>query len=339
MLNLDENDIPKLLRDMGLLHDSGDLVIRPLSGGVSSDVLRVEGRGGTLCVKRACPRLRVAADWHAPIGRNQIEVAWLRNAATIIPNAVPAVLGDSPEAGLFVMAYLDPARHPVWKSELLAGRVDAVFAAQVGSTLAKLHGGSTDDPAQAQRFADDESFHALRIEPYLRFTATRHPTLAGALDDLAHLAGTTKIAVIHGDVSPKNLLVGPDGPVFIDAECACFGDPAFDLAFCLSHLLLKSMRPGAAPEPMLACFDALVGAYLAAVDWEDPRLLEARASRYLPGLLLGRIDGKSPIEYITHDFEKDSVRTFASRHLQCPPLGLFDLRRAWTRDLTAKVAA
>ena len=115
-----------------------------------------------------------------------------------------------------------------------------------------------------------------------------------------------KRALVHGDVSPKNILRGPDGPVFLDAECAWWGDPAFDLAFCLNHLLLKCLWTPSAAAGFLACFDALGAAYLARVAWEPPHALEARAARLLPGLFLARVDGKSPVEYITTEHGQES---------------------------------
>ena len=51
------------------------------AGGVSSDIYRVDAGGQTLCVKRALPKLKVAADWRAPVERNAYEAAWLRLAA------------------------------------------------------------------------------------------------------------------------------------------------------------------------------------------------------------------------------------------------------------------
>ena len=92
--------------------------------------------------------------------------------------------------------------------------------------------------------------------------------------------------------------VGPDGPVFLDAECAWWGDPAFDLAFCLNHLLLKCLWMSARPGGLLACFDAMAKTYLRGVTWEDAGALGVRAAGLLPGLLLARVDGKSPVEYI-----------------------------------------
>ena len=104
--------------------------------------------------------------------------------------------------------------------------------------------------------------------------------------------------LVHGDVSPKNIMLGPDGPILLDAECAWFGDPAFDLAFCLNHFLIKRLVVKGAADALAAAFDALVAAYLAHVDWEPAEAVEARAAALLPVLALARVDGKSPVEYL-----------------------------------------
>ena len=135
-----------------------------------------------------------------------------------------------------------PSEFPLWKTELIAGLVDQDFAAAVGRDLASIHARSAAEPRLRAEFANDDTFEAIRIEPYLRATARAHPALAARFDALAATTLATKRALVHGDVSPKNILKGPRGPVFLDAECACFGDPAFDLAFCLNHLLLKGAR-------------------------------------------------------------------------------------------------
>ena len=138
---------------------------------------------------------------------------------------------------------------------------------------------------------------------------------------------------MHGDVSPKNLLIGPGGPVFLDAECAWYGDPAFDLAFCLNHLLLKCLWVPAASDAFLACFQALADAHLAGVDWEDPQAFEARAARLLPGLFLARVDGKSPVEYLTDEGDMEKVRRVAARLLNRPTARLAEVASAWSTEL------
>jgi aminoglycoside phosphotransferase (APT) family kinase protein len=142
-----------------------------------------------------------------------------------------------------------------------------------------------------------------------------------------------KKALVHGDVSPKNILRGPNGPVFLDAECAWWGDPAFDLAFCLNHLLLKCLWTPRARSGFLTCFDALASAYLAGVTWEARDAIERRAAGLLPGLFLARVDGKSPVEYVTDDLQKDRVRGVARPLIANPPEHLMAIRDAWNKEL------
>jgi aminoglycoside phosphotransferase (APT) family kinase protein len=138
---------------------------------------------------------------------------------------------------------------------------------------------------------------------------------------------------VHGDVSPKNLLIGPNGPVFLDAECAWYGDPAFDIAFCLNHLLLKCLLVPRAAAAFLHCFDVMTATYMGRVDWEPHDIIEGRAARLLSGLFLARVDGKSPVEYITDDTDKDRVRRVARDLLDRPPGRLYEVRAAWAREI------
>src|SRR3546814_720593 len=124
---------------------------------------------------------------------------------------------------------------PVWKDELMAGWVDADFAAQVGTGIAAVHAATAHDDSDRADFPNDEMFRALRIDPFLLYVADRDAALAPALRALADDLASSKIALVHGDVSPKNILVSAGGPVFLDAERAVYGDPAFDLAFCTTR--------------------------------------------------------------------------------------------------------
>jgi aminoglycoside phosphotransferase (APT) family kinase protein len=304
-----------------------------LTGGVSSDIWRVDLARGPVCVKRALAKLRVAADWRVPIERNAYEAAWMRCASAVVPQAVPALLGQDPSAGVLVMAYLPEGRYPVWKQELRAGRAAPQLACAVGERLVRIHAGTAGDAAIAGAFATDRIFYDIRLEPYLAATARAHPDQAEALHALVETTAATRLALVHGDVSPKNILVGPDGPLFLDAECAWYGDPAFDLAFCLNHLLLKCLWMPDASIAFLGCFDELARAYLAEVVWEPKAALEARAARLLPGLLLGRVDGKSPVEYLTEQADKDRVRRVARRLLGDPVERLGAIRAAWAEEL------
>ena len=299
------------LRHMGLVSAHQSVKLTPLAGGVSSDIFRAELPGAVACIKRALPKLKVAADWRAPVDRNRYEVEWMRVAGAIVPTAVPAILGEDRAAGAFAMAWLPPARYPVWKDLLRDGAIDPASAAAVGGVLGRIHAATAGDPAIAARFPTDAIFYAIRLEPYLVATGRAHPDLTNCFAGLVAATQANKRALVHGDFSPKNLLIGPDGPVILDAECAWYGDPAFDVAFVLTHLLLKGAWQPQWISLYTAAFSALVSAYFSHVAWEPPANLAARIAALLPGLMLARIDGKSPVEYLTGDAIRNEVRAFA----------------------------
>lgn len=320
---------------MGVFAPGSEPVISALEGGVSSDIWRVELGARRLCVKRALPRLKVAQLWEAPIARNRFEWDWYQTVAAFCPEAVPRLVAQDRDAAIFVMEYLDPSDYPLWKSQLRQGIAEEATAVAVGARLARIHGVTADDPRIAARFQTDDSFYAIRLEPYLVAASRVHRDLASPLEELVALTASTKRTLVHGDVSPKNILVGPHGPVFLDAECAWYGDPAFDIAFCLNHLLLKCLWVPAASRAFLRCFDALAATYFGKVDWEDRHLLEARVARLLPGLFLARVDGKSPVEYVSEEKDKEHVRRVARRFLVDPPERVGTMRRMWEEEVEA----
>jgi aminoglycoside phosphotransferase (APT) family kinase protein len=317
---------------LGLIETGEPAVFTALPGGVSSDIVKVEAGDSVFVVKRALPKLRVAGDWRAPTSRNRHEADWLVTVGQILPAAVPRVLARDDNSGLFAMEYLDPERFPVWKERLRDGVVDVNFAAAVGTRLAFIHTQTAGDGAVAALFATDAIFHAIRLEPYFEATAGRHPGIANSLLALSARTLATKVALVHGDVSPKNILAGPRGPVFLDAECAWFGDPAFDLAFCVNHLLLKCLWNRPAASRLLDAFDSLAAAYRDGVTWESPATVEERSARLLPALLLARVDGKSPVEYLTAADQK-LVREVAVPLIGMPLRSLEEIKRLWAARL------
>lgn len=316
-----------LLRRAGLAGAAETPRARALSGGVSSDIWRVELARGPICVKRALPRLRVTQLWEAPIERNRYERLWMEAARRAAPGSAPRILANDDAAGLFAMQCIDA---PLWKEELRQGRADPGFAAQVGGTLGRIHAATAGREDVAQRFATDAIFYAIRLEPYLVATGKKHPDLQLEFRRLVEETARGHIALVHGDVSPKNILAGPRGPVFLDAECAWYGDPAFDLAFCLNHLLLKCLWVPGAQRGFLQCFDALARAYLERIPLKG---VEARAASLLPALLLARVDGKSPVEYLTEPAHKEAVRSVGRALVRQFPKELQHVSKAWRESL------
>lgn len=322
-------DILGPLRAGGLISANDTPSCTPLTGGVSSDIWRIDLPSGPICVKRALAKLKVADDWHAPISRNAFEVAWMNAARNIEPDAAPEVLFHDTDAGLFAMPFLPADAYPLWKAQLRDGHANPADAAEVGRRLGRIHAATAEDPTIPGRFATDEIFHAIRLEPYLLATAARHPDLAPRLTELAVITASNRAALVHGDVSPKNILIGPRGPVFLDAECAWFGDPAFDLAFCLNHLLLKCLWTPAARPGFRACFESLCQSYTTETATMADKGIIQRTAHLLPGLFLARVDGKSPVEYVTDAADKDLVRDVARLFLTTPPSHPIEICQTW----------
>ncbi len=327
-------EIVEVLRSHGLIADGERFAIAPLSGGVSCDVLLVEvEQRPPVVVKRALPKLRVEADWLAPVERSHSEVAWLGLVAQLDQKLVPKVLFEDREHHLFVMEHLPKARFPVWKDELAAGTVDIAFASSVGAWLARIHASTAASVALARRFANKEQFTALRLDAYLLQAARANADVAASLEPIANGVATAEIALMQGDISPKNILHGSETPVFLDAETTCYGDPAFDLAFCLNHLLLKCVWHPEHTNAYAAAFIALKNSYLQGARWEPRDLLDKRAANLIAALLLARIDGKSPVEYITKARDKAFVRARAKAFLKTGGRTLEEICADWVGEI------
>ncbi len=189
---LPPSEIIEALRRMGLVGD-GPVTGRPLTGGVSSDIWLISLPDGPICVKRALGKLRVAADWRAPVERNRYEARWMRRAAAAAPGAVPALLGQDEASGALAMQFLPPEFFRLWKTELRDGHADPVFARAVADRLVRIHAATAADPTVAGECPTDQIFYDIRLEPYLVATATRHPDRAAAArpggDDAGEQAG------------------------------------------------------------------------------------------------------------------------------------------------------
>ncbi|UVJ41322.1 aminoglycoside phosphotransferase family protein [Arthrobacter sp. CJ23] len=312
-------------------------ILTPLTGGVSSDLWQVSLPGRTLCVKGALARLKVTQEWHAPISRNRVEYEWLQFAAAVAPTQVPEVLAHDEQDGLFAMQFLPPEDFPVWKDQLLAGQVDPAAAHAVGDLVGRLHSASAKDPSAADLFATDDNFSALRIEPYFRVTARANPDLADRIEELAAVTAGTHLTVVHGDVSPKNILLGPHGPVLLDAECGWFGDPAFDVAFCLNHLLLKAIIVPDHTARLHRSVRMLLDGYARHIDWEPAADLMGRVAALLPLLALARVDGASPVEYLAPP-QRGQVRDLARALMSRPGSTVDSIVDEWMLTPGAAVA-
>jgi 5-methylthioribose kinase len=285
--------------------------VQELGGGVSNRVLLVETAGGRVVLKQSLDRLRVADEWLADRARIFRERDGLRDAARLLPaGAVPRVLWSDDAQFLFAMEAV-PSEARNWKSELLAGRLDPALAAAAGVLLGLLIRESWNDAALAARYGDQTVFDQLRIDPYYRTIARRRPRVAGRVAALIAESAARRVSLVHGDWSPKNFLIHAGRVTVIDFEVLHYGDPSFDAAFCLNHFLLKSFRR---PERRAGYLELARVFYTWLEGLLPPAALawfERATAGHLGCLLLARIDGKSPVEYITEEPLKEAVRRVA----------------------------
>ena len=294
-------DLLRYLRESGRIAGTEVPVIRVLAGGVSNRTVSIERPGGeTWVVKQALAKLRVAVDWFSSPERIHREALGLRWLAELAPSGtiVPLIFEDHQHHLLAMTAVPQP--HANWKTLLLAGQLHPDHVIQFGTLLGTIHRRAAERRAEIEPvFADRSFFEALRIEPYFGYAATTVPTAAPFLNALIADIRANPLTLVHGDYSPKNVLVHADRLILLDHEVIHFGDPAFDLGFALTHLLSKAHHLpdhrasfAAAAVTFWDTYRQVVGA----LPWLST--LELRAVRATLGCLLARVAGRSPLEYL-----------------------------------------
>lgn len=304
----------------------------PLTGGVSSDIYLIEDGSDKWVVKRALEKLKVKEDWFADTSRNRYEHEYRKYVGVFLPEAVPRV--EFTGAGYFAMEYLGEG-YANWKQLMLDGQYDPGHALRAGEMLGIIHQTSFNDATARNRFDSTSNFHQLRSSPYLVTTGRRHPDLTALFEEEVNRLESTRECLVHGDYSPKNLLVSKTRMVAVDCEVAWYGDPAFDLAFLLTHLHLKAVHnPQAAPllasmvKGFLASYNSACG-----LDNSEAAEIMQRLQRLLPMILLARIDGKSPVEYLEDEPSKEWVRRSTKQALLTPSLSLTEFSDDWFSEV------
>ncbi|HYI91904.1 MAG TPA: aminoglycoside phosphotransferase family protein, partial [Bryobacteraceae bacterium] len=312
---------PQYLAQRGFAYES--LRVTELTGGVSNIVLLVEHAGGRFVLKQALPRLRVEQEWFSDMRRIFQESAALRLLAPKLPpGSIPSVLFEDPENYAFAMSAA-PDGSESWKACLLRNEPNSRIAEHVGEILGTLMRESWNSQELAAQFGDLTIFEELRLDPYYGRMIALYPDLAAHFEALIEDCRTRRVCLVHGDWSPKNILVHDSHAIAIDFEVIHFGDPSFDAAFLLNHLLLKTFY-GIKAAPLLAevFWTSLRGTM------PDAPWFEKATLAHLGGLLLARMDGKSPAEYIRDPKLKQRIRLFARELIVNPPASIAEV---WSR--------
>lgn len=330
-----EAELVAYLTGQGRTQPGETLVIVPLAGGVSNRTVFVQrANGEALVLKQALGKLRVKADWFSDPIRIQKEALGIRWLARFTPpGTIPAFVFQDDAALIVAMAAV-PQPHVNWKHMLLKGDVRADHLRQFGRILGQIHRGGYEQRAETEPvFRDRQFFESLRLEPYYQYTAGQHPDAAAFYRALIADTRDRLLTIVHGDYSPKNILVLADKLILLDHEVIHFGDPAFDLGFSLTHLLSKARHVAGRREAFLDAARVYWTTYLEAlgdVPWRDA--LEPRAVRHTLGCLLGRVDGRSPLEYLT-EAERQFQRETVVRLMKSPPATIPSLIDAFGQEL------
>ncbi len=309
------NALLSYLRRSGRVGNTESPETRILRGGVSNrTVLVTRPSGESWVLKQALPQLRVAVEWFSPPERIHREALGMRWLARILPEgAVPRFVFEDPaEFVLCMSAVPEPNRN--WKEMLLAGEVVQEHVDQFARLLSAIHGEQSAEAADV--FADTSFFESLRLEPYYAYTATRAPGAATFLNALLDETRSTKMSIVHGDYSPKNILVHDGRLVLVDHEVIHFGDPAFDVGFSLTHLLSKAHHLNGHRSVFADAAMRYWREYCRTLPWAAR--IEDRAIRHTLACLLARVDGRSPLEYLNQD-ERQRQRTAVLSLMSQPP--------------------
>lgn len=313
----DREQLLAYLMDRGIEVSS----VRRLEGGVSNRVMLVRPESGRAFVmKQALPKLRVQVDWFCTPERIGREALGLKYLAQLAPGSIPELLFEDPEQYLLAMEAV-PEPHRNWKAMLMAGEVFPEHVVAFARLLASIHVNSARRSAELLPIFEDRSiYESLRIEPYYRYTASRVPAAADFLHALIEDTYATQSALVHGDYSPKNILIHAGRLVLLDCEVVHFGDPSFDIGFSTAHLLSKAhhLKQHRATFAQAAC------QYWSAYCSAGAEPVEPRAVRHSLACCLARVAGRSPLEYLD-DTERANQQQAVVELMRHPPEQIPDL--------------
>ena len=301
---LTQESVTPYLIEKGVISANETAEVEVLTGGVSNVVLAITTPSKKLVLKQALAELKVAEKWEADQRRAIVETNAIALFHKLSPDQVPELVFLDQQRFILILDRV-PVGSTVWKSDLLAGVINPDVAAALGTTLANWHNFGEKDKQARLQFMEDSLFDQLRIDPFYRFVAAKNKALKPAIDKLiAELEGD-KTTIVHGDFSPKNIMVGMDEKVYIlDFEVTHVGNPVFDLAFLLAHLLCKLFRTNEPLEEkmLIASEQRFISSY------EEIRSISKSLSLHTALIALARVEGKSPVNYLDSAQQKKLVK-------------------------------
>ncbi|MGI6454725.1 MAG: phosphotransferase family protein [bacterium] len=315
----------------GHVVSSGDVSIEELQGGVSNYAWCIHlHSGAALVIKQAREKLAVKVDWFCSPERVHREALGIRYLSSLLPNGVvPALLFEDQENHLLAMEAV-PQPHENWKQVLLRGELHLPFMEDYARILSTIHRESHQRRAELEPlFSNQTFFENLRLEPYYLYTATQVPDASSFLHSLITETRSSRLALVHGDYSPKNVLIYNQHLILLDHEVIHWGDPAFDVGFCLTHFLSKAHHLPASRDQFIIAVERFCQYYFEEVrnNLPDPDY-ENRTARHTLACMLARVAGRSPLEYLSHT-EQQRQQQHITEMMHHPPASLFELVWEW----------
>jgi len=297
------------LREIGLIIPDDRLALTILSGGVSNRAVLVSVNGvERWVVKQALEKLRVPVDWFSSPTRIHREAAGLRTLVELLPEgSTPRFVYEDEKAHILIMEAI-PQPHTNWKAILLESDVNFTYVRQFAELLATIHirAHKRCDTLSAE-FSDRHFFDTLRLEPYYRYAAQQVPQAARFIEDLIAQTLANAQTLVHGDYSPKNILIHENRLVLLDHEVIHWGDPAFDIGFSMTHLLSKAHHVAGSRMVFKQAAFTYWQTYVADIPAVFDPSFETRCVQHTLGCLLARVAGRSQLEYLS-DAEKSAQR-------------------------------
>jgi aminoglycoside phosphotransferase (APT) family kinase protein len=297
----DADEVKVYLLEKGWVTSGQEVKVKPLSGGVSNQVWKIETPQDRWVMKQALAKLKVKTKWYSDVARIYREQQAMQTMASLVPKrAIPEIIHQDAENYTYMMSCA-PEDTVTWKTSLLNGNFDSAVSEKVGRLLADIHNNSRTLALDTIEVFDDLTFFKqLRIEPFYEYLYKgKYPNLKIEISCLIRQLLDDRTVLVHGDFSPKNILVDKEGNVvLLDFEVAHWGNPVFDVAFCVAHFMLKGWA-SACYDEVLQMIHAFMSGY-----GSTPKNLQ----QHIGVMLLTRMDGKSPIDYITSEHTIEIIR-------------------------------
>lgn len=293
---LTEETVVAYLQSRGVISASEKAEVEILTGGVSNVVLAVQTQSKDLVLKQALAELKVATKWEADQRRAIVEAHAIETFHSLSPQQVPALVDYDPELFTLVLERV-PHSATVWKSDLLNGTIYPEIGAKLGNTLATWHNFGRRSREAREKFSEDLLFDQLRITPFYGTVASKNANLSSKIMSLVDELKGEKTTLVHGDFSPKNIMIGSDRHVYIlDFEVTHTGNPVFDLAFLTAHLLCKSSRE---QDPIKReRLSQTAQDFLSAYDAESEVAHAPSLAWHTALIALARVEGTSLVNYL-----------------------------------------